>query len=269
MNDELIPVTGTAMTFLLCKIAEYFAGARDHLLAPYFCPTQYFCDLLRCTGSWILGSFALMAVTQANDWIPNDMDVFLDHNTISSAVALVTLTDFLVRNGFFICAEESQYGSRFEVVTLKRVVGILGVPYHSSRVFRVKLIADKGNTDDPFPIRVIRKFDLSCCCCAFDGEHLYRASWNIVPFFFTQHSGVMASRVAKYRTRGFVFQPEIGPDTVGLEEEEEEVNGSIASDNLLLPVQPPVTCTVVVRQTRGTVYLCGLELVDGRCPIHP
>jgi len=253
MIDELIPVTGSAMTCLLFTLAEYFAGSRDLLTARDFCPTQYFCDLLRSTGSWILGSFALMAVTQANDWIPNDIDVFIDYSTVSSAAALVTLTEFLIRNGFFMATGDYlRYGKRFEVVTLKRYVGVVGAPYHSSRTFQIQLIADKGNTDEPFPIRVLRRFDLSCCCCAFDGKQLYRAAWNIIPFFFTQHSRVKAYRVAKYRSRGFVFQPEIGPVPVGLEqeEEEEEESGTIASETTQPPAPSPVTCTVVVRRTR-------------------
>ena len=253
------------MAFLLFTLAEYFAGSPD--LPTARAGTQYFCDLLRSTGSWILGSFALMAVTQANDWIPNDMDVFIDYNAMRSAAALVTLTEFLMRNGFFMATGESRYGERFEVVTLKRYVSVLGAPYHSSRTFKIQLIADKGNTDEPFPIRVLRRFDLSCCCCAFDGKQLYRAAWNIVPFFFTQHSRVKAYRIAKYRTRGFVFQPEIGPVPVGLEqeEEEEEVSGTIPSET----TQSPVTCTVVVRRTREMVYLCCVQLVDGHCPVHP
>ena len=89
MDHELIPVRGTPLLFLLDALGEYFDNSSVH----------DFCRLLKSTGSWILGSFALMAVTESTRWKAGDVDIFVDHASPKSVAAIAMLTNFLVQKG--------------------------------------------------------------------------------------------------------------------------------------------------------------------------
>jgi len=222
MYHELIPVRGTPKLFLLDALGEYFDNSSVH----------DFCRLLKSTGSWILGSFALMAVTESTRWKAGDVDIFVDHASPKSVAAIAMLTSFLVQKGFKLDMGDSRYGTFFEVLTFTSRSRL-------SSTLKIQIIADKMTTEYSFPLRTLKQFDLSCCCCAFNGASLYKAAWNLLPNFFCQHVGVNTPlRIEKYCSRGLTFQ-------------------------YFAP-----TCSVVVRRTRATEYRCNREFVDCRCPVH-
>jgi len=55
MDQDLVPISGPELIFLITAIGGYFNPKAS----------RAFCHLLYTTGSWILGSFALMAISQA------------------------------------------------------------------------------------------------------------------------------------------------------------------------------------------------------------
>jgi len=264
MEQELIPVTGTALIFLISKLAEYFGpqGARD------------FCGLLQTTGSWVLGSFALMAVSQAVMWDASDIDIFVDYSSPSVFTFVALFTELLTQAGYRLqlaCVHDyDEIDSVVKVLSFHRVLHARNRP---RLLQKVQLILEKSNTSGTvFPLSVLRRFDVSCCCCAFDGVHLYQAAWNILPMFYTQHDKVKIYRVEKYQERGYSFLPDFGPDPIELQDDIDDNDAPAPALPAMGPIPPqihphvpPATCQVIIRRTK---IPCGRLLIGGQCPIH-
>ena len=223
MDQDLVPITGPALIFLISAIGNYFNPTA----------TRTFCDLLYTTGSWILGSFALMAVSQATTWVAEDIDVFIEPQNAALSIAL--LTDFLIRNGFLLdrfTEHDYNYGN-CDTLTFIRQTGVQGA-------LKIQLVLNKCTPCrvHPFPLFVLRRFDLSCCCCGFNGVQLFKAAW------------IYITRI--YITRGFHMC----------------TWRSTESPQWALNLNARQTCPVVVRRTRALVYTCNQELINGLCPHH-
>jgi len=237
MDQDLVPITGPALIFLISAIGNYFNPTA----------TRAFCDLLYTTGSWILGSFALMAVSQATTWVAEDIDIFIEPQ--NAALSIAILTDFLVRNGFLLdrfIEHDYNYGNCDTLTFIRRT------ELHVT--LKIQLVLNKYTPCrvHPFPLFVLRRFDLSCCCCGFNGVQLFKAAWNILPFCYTQHDRVRRYRIRKYITRGFHMC----------------TRRSTESPQLAPNMTARQTCPVVVRRTRAMVYTCDQKLINGLCPHH-
>lgn len=282
MDGELQPIAGTALIILITALGEYFGPTGARAL----------CELLKTTGSWILGSFALMAVSKTVSWEAGDIDIFLDQGArIGLTRSIIMLAEFLIRKGFRFFQKRSGSGlcdnDKRETLTFKRKS-----QSRAGRTIRhkVQLIIEKNNADQSFPLRVLRLFDLSCCCCGFNGEHLYQASWNILPMFFTQNKNVRSYRIKKYQDRGYMFLNDYGPEAIDSlddfdikEEDDNELSNQAAlvaqpvehtpspvraqlSSLEEAPALPlPSTCQTVIKRTKVP---CGRQLFDGRCRYH-
>ena len=77
MDQDLVPITGPELIFLISAIGGYFNPKAS----------RAFCHLLYTTGSWILGSFALMAISQATTWVAEDVDVFIEPKNAVLSIA--------------------------------------------------------------------------------------------------------------------------------------------------------------------------------------
>jgi len=261
MENELIPVAGSALILLITALADYF-GAHG---------ARHFCGLLQTTGSWILGSFALMALSQASAWTAGDIDVYVNYNDPAVYAIIALLTEFFTRAGYrFQRGWGHDYYDDASIVQVLTFTRTSPVRFRPQLRQNVQLILDKTSSNqNPFPISVLRRFDLSCCCCAFNGVHLYQAAWNIIPMFFTQHDKVKLYRVEKYEDRGFVFLPEFGPDPL---DPQDEIDAPVRAPQGMAPIPvpvhplvPPATCQVIIRRTK---IPCGRLLIGGHCPIH-
>ena len=266
MEQELIPVTGTALIFLITKLSEYLGshGAR------------HFCDLLQTTGSWVLGSFVLMALSQTSSWTAGDIDIYVNFNDPTLFTIIALFTELLARAGYQIHRRWAKtYLDDSNVVQVLTFHRTLGVRNRAQLRKKVQVIIYKCSGDSTtFPLSVLRRFDLSCCCCAFNGVHLFQAAWNIIPMFYTQHDKVKLYRIEKYQQRGYVFLPDFGPDLPTQRDPEDEMDDhdapvgappGMAPIPPIHPQVPPATCQVIIRRTKLT---CGRLLRAGHCPIH-
>jgi len=281
MQQDLIRVAGNSIILLITALGDYFGPAG----------TREFCDILQRTESWILGSFALMAVAQATSWTPGDIDIYMDYHSPSSAAYIALLTAFFARQGYEFLLDDAYDGDQFETLTFKRSTPRIRSLSPGS-THKVQLIVDKNELREPFPLRVLKQFDVSCCCCGFDGVDLYKTAWNIEPMFFTMHDKVRKTRVEKYRARGFSFAWRLGPDPIDsdddldpivndlpsseeraprpevaedIDDNDAPVRAPPAIDPVPPPFHPPATCQAIIQRTKVP---CGRLLIEGRCPIH-
>jgi len=264
MDQELIPVTGTALIILITKLTEY--------LGPH--GARHFCGLLQTTGSWVLGSFVLMALTETSVWMAGDIDVYVNCNDPTVFTIIALFSEVLFRARYQLQRGWGQYyeeeSNVVQVLTFGRTLLARNCPPLRQKV---QIIVDKSSgNDNPFPLSVLRRFDLSCCCCAFNGVYLYRAAWNIMPMFYTQHQKVKLYRVEKYKERGYVFLPDFGPDPIDPQDDMDDNDAPANAPPAMAPLPPPLhvhlppaTCQVMIRRTK---LPCGRLLIAGHCPIH-
>ena len=146
--------------------------------------------------AWILGSSALHAILSATTWQPGDIDIFIDGVRQDHAIVVALFVELFVQAGFVIVSTSVNGLDEYyrEVITLTRA--------RDSVQIQLVVVRAVGH----WPAAVLRKFDLSCCCCGFNGRSLYTANWNMSPDLFWVQNGIASdSRIAKYMSRGLTF----------------------------------------------------------------
>lgn len=219
-GPDVVEVLGASVVCLIAQLCAYFGvpGAVQ------------FCQLLGHTGAYVLGSFPLQAILQSS-WHAGDLDVFLDSHSPRFVYGIVVLTQFLVQGGYRAITqhrnEQYEY-PRFSVTTFLRRNRS---PIHGGfTIRRVQIIVDLSTVRrEPWPVSLWQNFDISACCCAFDGTRLYKAAWNILPHFFVQkYHDATAVRIQKYVSRGLLYLDDVDPQQNGEEVGEvEEVRGGL------------------------------------------
>jgi len=151
------------------------------LLAMWFGDdVQRFCELLVTSGAWVLGSLPLRFLLGSSfdpSWTPDDVVIFLNSRNPYHASSAVVIADLLFLQGYVLTERVIGLDSR---VVYKQVLTFC----HDHRKVHVIIVDSPGS----WPSSVLRMFDISCFCSAFDGIEVFKAQWIGNPLFFWIHT---------------------------------------------------------------------------------